>query len=137
MAVPKIKLIVSDFHLGRGRYLPNGDRNPLEDFNHDNRFQEWLDYYSQPPYEDSEIEIVFNGDMLNLIQVDYHGHFPVVISETVSIERTKAVIKGHPVFFKSLKRFLAKPGKSMTYIIGNHDQEMMWKKTREIFEEAV
>ncbi len=133
----KLKLIVSDFHLGRGGRLANGAMNQLEDFPHDFRFKEFLEFYSQGPHEDSEIELIFNGDMMNLIQVDYHGHYPAVITEQVSTTKMTEIIKGHPVFFRTLRDFLNHPKRSMTYVVGNHDQEMLWKGTRALFEEAV
>ena len=133
----KLKLIVSDFHLGSGRTSGGGMPNPMEDFHHDHRFREFIEYYTQRPYDDAEIELIFNGDMLNLIQVDYHGHFPTVITENVSMAKLRAVIAGHPGFFQTLRVFLGNPKHSLTYVIGNHDQEMMWKLVRTGFEEAV
>jgi UDP-2,3-diacylglucosamine pyrophosphatase LpxH len=135
--VKKLKLIVSDFHLGKGHRLPSGRLNALEDFNHDHRFREFLEYYSTGDYADAEVELILNGDILNLIQMDYHGHFTVIITEAVSIEKLKGIIAGHPKFFGAIKNFLDHPKRSLTYVIGNHDQEMMWKGTRTLFEEAI
>ena len=133
----KIKLIVSDFHLGTGIRLPNGAPNVMEDFPFDARFKEFLEYYSTGDYAEYEVELIFNGDMLNLIQVDYHGHYPAAVTETISAAKTKAVIAGHPIFFKALKKFLSLPKHTMTFVVGNHDQELVWKATREIFDKAV
>ena len=133
----KIKLIVSDFHLGGGVRLSNGTPNAMEDFPFDNRFKEFLEYYSTGEYADTEIEIIFNGDMLNLIQVDYHGHYPPAITETISVAKTKTIIAGHPIFFKALKKFLSVKHRSMTYVIGNHDQELFWKGVRDVFDKAI
>jgi UDP-2,3-diacylglucosamine pyrophosphatase LpxH len=133
----KVKLIVSDFHLGRGRKFANGGMNVLEDFHYDNRFEEFLEYYTHGDYEDAEVELIFNGDMLNLIQVDYHGHYPVIITENVSTAKMKGILDGHTVFFRALRNFLNSPKRTMTYVVGNHDQEMLWKGTREAFERAV
>lgn len=133
----KLKLILSDFHLGKGVRLPNGNVNVMEDFPYDHRFAEFVDYYSSREYHDCEIEMVFNGDMVNLIQVDYHGHYTPIITERVSLHKLKAVIDGHPVFFDALRRFLSHPNRSLSYVIGNHDQEMMWERTRTLFEQAV
>jgi len=133
----KIKLVVSDFHIGKGARLPNGSMNLLEDFPHDLRFKEFLEFYTKPPYDGAEIELIFNGDMLNLIQVDYHGHYPIVFTENVAVTKTKSCIAGHPVFFNSLRDFLSDPKHSLTYVIGNHDQELLWKGAKALFEEAV
>src|SRR5690606_32946212 len=45
----------------------------------------------------------------------------------------KRIVKGHSAFFKALKDFAAKEGNSITYIIGNHDQSMLWPSVREHF----
>src|SRR5687768_5298842 len=110
----KIKLVVSDFHLGKGKRLPGGALNHLEDFYHDHRFKEFLEYYMQGPYEDTEVELILNGDILNLIQMDYHGHYTVIITETVSMEKLRGIIEGHPIFFKSIKDFLSHPNHTLT-----------------------
>src|SRR5436309_3119112 len=123
----KLKLVVSDFHVNKGRRLPDGSLNPLEDFVHDHRFAEFLDFYEQEKFRDHELELIFNGDMLNLVQVDYHGHYPVIVTESVSIAKLRSIIDGHPIFFDSLKKFLSRPDRILTYVVGNHDQEMMWK----------
>ena len=31
------------------------------------------------------------------------------------------IIEGHPVFFQALRKFLSRPNKKLTYVIGNHD----------------
>jgi len=133
----KVKLVVSDFHLGKGSRLLNGALNPLEDFHYDNKFKEFLDYYSTGVFAESEVELILNGDILNLIQIDFHGHYPVNITESISVAKLQAIIKGHPLFFDALKDFVNHPRHSITYIVGNHDQEMLWKGTRDLFEKAV
>jgi hypothetical protein len=45
-----IQLVLSDFHLGKGRYLENGQVNTLEDFDEDEKFIEFLDHYSTGTY---------------------------------------------------------------------------------------
>ncbi len=133
----KLKLVFSDFHLGTGATLPGGSLNPLEDFHFGHKFKELLEFYNKGSYENADIELIFNGDMLNLILTDYHGHFPVVITEAVSVAKLKSILAGHPIFFKTLKTFLSHPKHSLTYVVGNHDQEMLWKATRTLLEEAV
>src|SRR4051794_15060514 len=69
MGIPKIKLVISDFHLSRGKWLKNGRRNPLEDFHQDDRFQEFLDYYSTGIYAATEVELIVNGDFFDPLAV--------------------------------------------------------------------
>lgn len=138
MADPKkIKLIVSDFHLGRGKRLPNGTINTLEDFQWDEKFKEFLEYHTTGQYKNAEVELVFAGDILNLILTDYHGHYTVILTEAVSCEKLSGIFSGHKVFFDSLKKFLKNPKHTLTYVIGNHDQEMLWQSCKDMFEEEV
>jgi UDP-2,3-diacylglucosamine pyrophosphatase LpxH len=135
--VAKFKLVVSDFHIGKGRVLSDGSVNILEDFIADRQFAEFLDYYSSGVYYDAEIELILLGDILNLIQVDYRGYYSPVLTEEISLEKLKTCVRGHPDFFKALREFLKLPNKKVTYILGNHDTEMIWEKCKSYFSEQV
>ena len=130
-------MVVSDLHIGVGRTLENGQLNSLEEFNFDEKFSEFLHYYTTGKFGDHEVELILNGDILNFLQVDYHGHYLTVITEPICLDILKRVISGHPIFFKALREFAAKPGNMITYVVGNHDQAMLWPATREVFNEVV
>jgi hypothetical protein len=55
-----IRLVVSDFHLGKGRYLGDKTKNLLEDFIYDREFAEFLKYYSTQEFETADVELVLN-----------------------------------------------------------------------------
>lgn len=133
----KLKLVVSDLHLGRGKTLEGGAINSLEEFHFDEKFAEFLHYYSSGQYLDAEVELIMNGDILNFLQVDFRGHYLTVITEPISLEVMEGIVKGHPVFFNALREFLKKEGKSLTYVVGNHDQAMLWPRCREYFDQAL
>ncbi|NCN40662.1 hypothetical protein GW916_05375 [bacterium] len=133
----KYKLVVSDFHIGKGSVLPDGSVNVLEDFIADSKFAEFLDHYSSGKYYDAEVELILLGDILNLIQVDYRGYYSPVLTEEISLEKLKSCIKGHPEFFKALREFCNLPNKSVVYILGNHDTEMIWEKCRDLFSKEI
>jgi UDP-2,3-diacylglucosamine pyrophosphatase LpxH len=126
----KLKLVISDLHLGRGRTLEGGATNPLEEFYFGQKLVEFLNYYSSGQFADREIELIINGDFLNFLQVDYRGHFLTVITESVSLEKLKTIIDGHNEVFDALRNFAAAPNRSITYVVGNHDQCMLWPGTR-------
>lgn len=133
----KIKLILSDLHLGIGKnkyekhvYLP-------EEFQFDDKFDEFLNYYTTGEYSNSEVELILNGDIFNLIQVDYRGHHLSVLTESIALDKLRRVVAGHPRFFEALSKFSKNPNNSITYIVGNHDQEMLWPKAREYINETV
>ena len=133
----KIKIIVSDMHLGKGKILKDGSVNKLEEFFFGEKFAELLDYYTSGQFRHCQVELIINGDFLNFLQVDYQGHFLTVFTEEVCLEVLKEIIKGQPEVFKALKEFGAKPGNQITYIVGNHDQAMLWPRLRSHLNEVV
>jgi UDP-2,3-diacylglucosamine pyrophosphatase LpxH len=137
MSAKKIKLVISDFHIGKGLYTEDGSLNPLEDFTRHDDFIEFLDYYSGDTFKRFQVELIINGDFLNLIQVDVSGEYPVFITEKIALEKLKAVIDGNRQIFDGLARFAATPGCSIVYIVGNHDQEFMWRSARDMFSDRV
>lgn len=135
--IKRIKLVISDLHLGKGKILPDGGLNSLEEFYYDDKLVEFLHYYSTGQWKDYEIELIINGDFLNFLQVDYRGHFLNVLTEPVSVEILRSIIDGHPKVFLALREFLSRPKNLITYVVGNHDQPMLWPTTRAIFNDAV
>jgi len=132
----KFKLVVSDFHLGKGRYFRDGTQNILEDFVYDREFAEFLNYYRSGSFSENEVELVLNGDILNLLQVDTYGVHTHLITER-SVERAlQRIIAGHPEFFLALRRFAAAPNHTISYVVGNHDVGMLWPGPRKLFSEA-
>lgn len=130
-------LVVSDFHLGKGRFLHNGQLNILEDFCEDERFVEFLEYYGSGKYYWSNVHLVLNGDMLNLVQVDVDGVFTHIIDESTTVRAIDSVVSGHKSIFDALRLFLSRPNKKITYIIGNHDPGMAFPGAKKRFSEIV
>ncbi len=133
----KLKLIVSDFHIGRGRYLPDGGRNYLEDFYYDDKFIEFLEHYSTGDYSDAEIELICNGDFFNHLQVDIMDPAPDIITEEAALQRSGEILKGHPELFQAMKRFAAMPGRSITFVLGNHDPGLLFPAVHRQLQEAL
>ncbi len=133
----RIKLIVSDLHLGKGRLLADGATNHLEEFYYGEKLTEFINYYSSGTFRDAEVEIIINGDFLNFLQVDYRGHFLTVVTESVALEVLKSIVQGHENVFRALKDFSSQPQNLITYVVGNHDQAMMWPACRAFFNQAV
>lgn len=133
----KIKLVISDIHLSQGMTLENGVTNPLEEFHYDQQFAEFLRYYSMGEFSDHEVELVINGDFLNFIQLDYRGHYLNVITESIDLSKLKRIISGHPVVFDAMREFASVEGHSITYIVGNHDQGMLWPACRDFLDDVL
>ena len=77
-----------------------------------------------------------NGDFFNLLQTDYKGHFTNVITESIDLHKVKTIVQGHKEVFDALRAFAAKPNKRLTYVVGNHDQGMLWPKVRDYVDEV-
>jgi metallophosphoesterase superfamily enzyme len=90
-----IKIVISDCHLGAGANLPDGGINPLEDFRKDDKFVEFLDFYSSGEYENANIELVINGDFFDMLQTRT-SHFPYEILENIAVHKIKLILRGHP-----------------------------------------
>ena len=133
----KFKLVVSDFHLGRGRFFRDGSRNILEDFNYDDAFIAFLHFYSGGEYADADVELILNGDIFNLLQINYKGVHTYLMTERIVLDGLRQIVVGHAEFFKALKRFASIPGHSIVYLVGNHDQGMLFERPRQYLREVI
>lgn len=136
-SIKKYKIVVSDFHLGKGTYLPDGSVNILEEFYADRQWEEFLNHFSEGPYKDLEVELVLNGDIFDLIKVDYRGYYSPILTEAISVEKLQSVLGGHPIFVEALKKFASSPLHKITYVVGNHDVEMIWTRCQELLSRMI
>lgn len=126
-------LVISDLHLSAGLYF-EGKRNVLEDFQADQELVSFFDYYSSGEYTNSKVELVINGDFLDLLAIPFVHYFDDEYwSEEAAIEKLKLILKAHKEVFSALNSFLTKKDKKLTYIIGNHDGEMVFDSLKDIF----
>lgn len=133
----KMKLLVSDLHLGRGRVLEDGRLNSFEEFYFAEKLVEFIQYYSTGAFRDYDVEIIINGDFLNFLQVDYKSHFLTTITESIAVDILKAILRGHESVFKAMGEFLSQPYRKITYVIGNHDQPMMFQGCRDYLDQFI
>ncbi|MFH1829343.1 MAG: metallophosphoesterase [Pseudomonadota bacterium] len=130
-------LVVSDFHLGAGPTLPDGSSNFLEDFFHDPKLVQFLDHYSTGANAKREVALVVNGDFFNHLQVFPDESKPELLTVTVALKRTQAIVDGHKSVFDALSRFAAAPNHSITFMIGNHDLGLFWPKVQDYIHQVV
>jgi UDP-2,3-diacylglucosamine pyrophosphatase LpxH len=133
----RVKIVVNDFHIGKGVLHQDGTVNILEDFRHGRAFVEFLEYYRSGDFAGAEVELIINGDFLNLIQIPIGKVHPKLITEKVSVAKLKMIIDGHKDVFDALKKFNEGKDHSLSYVVGNHDLEMLWAGTRKLFTERV
>lgn len=133
----RIRLVVSDFHLGKGAILNDGTANILEDFRFGRKFVEFLNYYSSGDFASSEVELIINGDFLNLLQVDYLGVHTYLVTEKMVVHTVRSIIAGHSEVFDALRDFVAQPNHEIAYLIGNHDIGLLWDGPRKVLRETI
>jgi len=127
----KIVLAISDLHLGAGDEV-NGRMNPLEDFASDKELVDFLNYYSSGEYLSRDIELIINGDFFDLLAVPFVKHFDEDFwSEKVALEKLNMILAAHPEVMEALVKFVATKNKTLTYIIGNHDAELLFDSLKE------
>src|ERR1043166_1021654 len=123
----RVILIVSDLHMGDG--------TPGDDFVDDTQqFAKFVRAQKATPEgRDGQIELIINGDFLELVQVlpeaykgDSSDHW---CSETESVEKLERILSGHPSVFDALKEFQAQ-GNQVTLFPGNHDVDLYWPAVR-------
>ncbi|MGA0163336.1 MAG: metallophosphoesterase [Bdellovibrionota bacterium] len=137
MSFTKIKLVVSDFHLGSGARNADGSLNVLEDFFHDREFIEFLEHYSSGDFEDIEVELIFNGDFFNLLMIDYEEPDPEVVTELVALRRMKKIMDGHKATMNALRYFNSLEGKKLVFVMGNHDPGILFPSVQELIRKYV
>ncbi len=127
----KVKIVISDCHLSAGRFH-EGVLNPHEDFHFDEEMCDFFQHFSSGEYgEGREVELFINGDFLDFLNVALGGEFEDTITEEMSLAKCEAIMKGHPKVMAALRAFASKPGKTITYMIGNHDADLFFPKVRE------
>jgi UDP-2,3-diacylglucosamine pyrophosphatase LpxH len=134
-AVKLIRLVVSDLHLGTG--VPEGQLNPLEDFFYDDRFADLLDHYDRKCGDGTQIELILNGDIFDLLKVQIEGAWPTEITAEIAERKLKQCLDGHPRFVAALRSLLQKPNRRCVYLPGNHDLDMWFPAPQELFKRYV
>jgi UDP-2,3-diacylglucosamine pyrophosphatase LpxH len=130
-----LRLVVSDFHIGTG--IPKGALNPFEDFYRDDRFAELLAYYDSKIGDESEIELILNGDIFDLLKVKTDRGWPKAITAEIATEKLRQCLEGHPKFVLALRQFLSKTHRRVVYLPGNHDMDMWFDLPQELFRRYV
>lgn len=130
-----IRLVLSDLHLGTG--VRRGELNPFEDFRHDDEFADLLAYYDQKVGPEGELELIFNGDIFDLLKVKVDGRWPTEITDEIATEKLRQCLDGHPRFVNAIRELLAKPGRRLVVLPGNHDLDLVFSGPQELFRRYV
>lgn len=82
------------------------------------------------PLASASVELILNGDTFDFLLAQ--PHLGPAIQTDVSIAHAKwtGIAAAHEPWFGALRQFLAVPGRRLTFLIGNHDQELIFPSIR-------
>lgn len=132
----QVKIVLSDCHLSAGRFF-EGKLNPHEDFFFDDQMVDLINYFAKTPLskmsesENVHVELILNGDIFDYLNVPYQGEYEEAVTEEIALYKTEAIIQGHPQVMAAIRQFASLPFRQVTYLIGNHDAELVFEKVRE------
>ncbi|PID38920.1 MAG: hypothetical protein CSA24_00370 [Deltaproteobacteria bacterium] len=133
----RIKLSVSDLHMGFGRVVKEGTINDMEDFVGDQALIDMLEYYRAGEFVDAEVEMILNGDIFEGLVPYGDDDAPDLISAKKSVAKIGAIVEAHREVFAALATFQRGEHRQVTFVVGNHDQDLLWEEVRELLRERV
>lgn len=77
------------------------------------------------------VELIINGDFLDPLNVPVEGEFEDAVTEQLSLKKVRAILTAHARVSAAIRRFAALPGKTVTYLVGNHDADLFFPAVRE------
>lgn len=135
--IAKSILVISDVHLGAGEYV-NGQRNYLEDFHYDEELIEFLEYFNKGEFASREIELIINGDFFDLLAVPFVDYYEDEFwSEDAAKAKLQLILDAHPEVMKALGDFIKNKNRTITFIIGNHDAEMVFESLQKMVMDTI
>lgn len=123
-------LILANTLIHRGKLVPSGTLNVLEEFEKDQEFSDFLDFYSRELYWQRPVHLILNGNFFNLLLIDDYGVYAHQINEEISLQSLKKIVFGHPKLFTALKNFLSTPHKRLSFIFGEYDMGLIFPKVQ-------
>ncbi len=133
-------IVVSDFHLGRGKNPDSGRFWALEAFFYDKDFLgfvEWLCRSAQG--QAHKPRLIFNGDTFDLLRVEPEAgnrQAPPYLTPEQATRTLQCILDGHPTFVHALAAALL-GGLPLVFLPGNHDIELQWPQVQEVLRRAV
>ncbi len=129
-----IKLIISDLHLADGDALLDGFGNAqqaalaglLDAVNSDRLLGRTA----------NTVELIINGDCFDFLAIPPF-HTDDITDSATALEKLEKVIAAHGSFFELVHTFLSTPGRSVTFLTGNHDIELCFEEVHTRIAEAI
>lgn len=124
-------LIISDFHLGPGR-----ESREFEHFDDDEAFCDFLGHYGAAT-DLEQLELIIAGDFFDSIQVRIENVLPDRVYSHHALAKIKRIVSGHPKAFQALGTFSRLPGRSLTFLVGNHDPATIFTEVQDYLRDVL
>jgi UDP-2,3-diacylglucosamine pyrophosphatase LpxH len=126
-------LIISDLHLADGHPILDGfgaaTQSALEGLLQATSTSGSLAHMNT-------VELIINGDCFDFLVVppyETNG----TIHPGLALSKLEKIIAAHGPFFEALRNFVAIPGRSVTFLAGNHDIELCFAEVRTRISQAI
>lgn len=136
-------IVLSDFHLGRGKNLDSGRYWALEAFFYDKDFGNFIEWLaSQAPADQPKPQLIFNGDTFDLLRVEPEaeggadGRAPAYLTPAIAARILEKILAGHPTFVQGVACALA-AGMPVLFLPGNHDVELQWPEVQAVLRQVL
>ena len=119
----RLVVSLSDIEIGNG--------GPFDDVPDSSFVAAVVRSYSETPFRELAVDLVFNGDTFDLLKTSIDGAHPVHISADVAVRKLALVLDAHPEFLDAVRAFLAAPAaRRVFFVVGNHDQELLFPEVQ-------
>lgn len=118
--VSRKTIVLSDIEMGAG--------DEFDDFKHSPFLAQFIAQYNTPEFDETELDLVFNGDTFDFLKTDIDNTFPHLIDEQVAKQKLERIVSAHGDFFAAVNAFLTagcRP-RRVHFIVGNHDMELFF-----------
>jgi UDP-2,3-diacylglucosamine pyrophosphatase LpxH len=123
------QIVVSDLHLGDGDPIAENWRAAQQ-----SAWESLLrTLTAQAPGEwegAGKVELIVNGDCFDCLAAAPALGERDATDIAAGEAKIARIVAAHPAWFAALKRYLAAPGRRVTFLIGNHDAELAFARVR-------
>jgi hypothetical protein len=132
----RLVVVLSDIEMGAG--------GVLDDFPHSPWLAELLVSYNQGPHRGLPVDLVFNGDTLDLLktslpQPGLGDVYPRHVTEAVALAKLDRILAAHPAFVQGVREFLTggDAPRRAHFVVGNHDAELAFPAVQRALSRAI
>jgi UDP-2,3-diacylglucosamine pyrophosphatase LpxH len=97
-----------------------------DDFPQSESVIEVLARYDDAPYDAIEVVFVFNGDTFDFLKTSVDGKYTHHVDLNIARRKFARIAQAHSGFLNGLADRLQQPRRSVHFVVGNHDPELLF-----------